>query len=54
MNISYSVGKYRNHDTNRERWAVLQSPSKVWYFPKRYGYIEAKRLCKILNKETNK
>jgi len=38
-----TVGKYRDQDTGRERWAVL-GPTGCWYFAKRYGFANAVRL----------
>lgn len=48
----YSVGKYLDQDTNRQRWAVV-GPWNVWYFPTQYGKKAAHALCKRLNKDSH-
>jgi hypothetical protein len=41
----FVVGRYQDSDTGRYRWGVMQYPSMVWYFPKRYGLKAALDLC---------
>ncbi len=41
----YGIFKYRDPDNKRMRWAVLHFDSQTWYFAKRYGYSNAKKLC---------
>lgn len=44
----FYLQQYRDNDTGRYRWAVLQVPSNVWYFPKHYGKLAAIRLLNRL------
>lgn len=52
--MNYSVGKYRDYSTGRERYAVFEQNTKVWYFPKRYGKKEAERLRNVMEKSIKK
>lgn len=45
----FETGLYLDQDTGRERWAVLDCRTHVWYFPKRYGRRAAEVLCRRLN-----
>ncbi len=49
MKTGFSVGRYFDQDTGRQRWAVV-GPCDVWYFPQRYGRKAAGGLCKRLNR----
>lgn len=42
----YVIGKFNN-----KRWAVLHTPTRVWYFPEEYGKKRAQQLCDKLNKQ---
>lgn len=46
----FMTGIYRDQNTGRQRWAVI-GPSNVWYFPKQYGRIAARALCRKLNRK---
>lgn len=50
---AFTVGRYRDPDTGRERWAVHAAPSGVWYFAKRSGRISASALCHRLRREAS-
>ena len=47
--VGFSVGRYFDQDTQRQRWAVV-GPCDVWYFARRYGKAATRALCKRLNK----
>lgn len=49
MTEPYEVGRYRDYETGRYRWAVLDRQTSVWYFPEEYGKRAAERLCSRLN-----
>ena len=36
---------YRDAETGRDRWAVLELSTRTWYFPKHYGFRAARALC---------
>lgn len=46
----FDVGIYRDQDTGRSRWAVLETNTYTWYFPTRYGRAAALAYCRKLNK----
>lgn len=46
----YIIGHYRDSETNRKRWAVFDSDSKIWYFPDSYGKRAAQALADRLNR----
>lgn len=48
---AYEPGRYRDSDTGRYRWGVLQSPSNVWYFPENYGKAAAVALANKMRRE---
>jgi len=47
--MEFTVGKYIDYGTGRQRWAVFHGPTRVFYFAKHYGKKPAERLCKRLN-----
>lgn len=49
--MPYTVATYRDQDTGRERFAVLDTQSRVFYFAARYGRKAAQVLADRLNKE---
>lgn len=51
---TYAVGKYRDPDSGRQRFAVWASPAQIWYFPDRYGRAAADRLAARLNLEASR
>lgn len=48
----FEIGIYRDQDTGRNRWAVLDKTSGAWYFPKAYGKMAAIALARRLNSES--
>ena len=48
--MNYTAEQYRDNDTGRTRWAVLDRSARVWYFPARYGRAAAQRMAAILNR----
>ncbi len=48
---AFTVGRYRDQDTGRERWAVFAAPSRTWQFPARPGRGPAQALADRLNRE---
>jgi hypothetical protein len=46
----YQTNLYRDPDTGRERWAVLETSTRVWYFPENYGMRAAVALCNRLSR----
>lgn len=47
----YAVGYYRDHgDQRNNRYAVHDTTTGVWYFPKRYGIKACNDFCVRLNK----
>jgi hypothetical protein len=50
MGRHYFAGQYNDPETKRQRWAVVQMPSCVWYFPKRYGKTAAERLAQHMER----
>lgn len=47
---NFSILKYRDPDSGRYRWAILQYGPMVWYFPKRYGYAAARAMLNRMNR----
>lgn len=47
--MSYQVAKYYDQDTSRSRWAVYDTETRVWYFPKQYGSKATQRLAAKFN-----
>ena len=48
--MTFEAGQYRDPNTGRYRWAVLQSPSNVWHFPDNYGKSAAISLTSKLKR----
>lgn len=46
----FGIGRYRDNDTGRERWAVVDTVTHVWFFPEIYGKKAAERLAAKLNR----
>jgi hypothetical protein len=46
----YTADVYRDPDSGRDRWAVLDLLTRAWYFPSSYGRRAAERLARTLNK----
>lgn len=47
--MAYAAARYYDTDTARMRWAVLQTATRCWYFPNRYGERAARQLARRLN-----
>lgn len=47
----FHVNKYRDSATGRTRWAVLELSTRAWYFPMRYGMLEAQALARRLGRQ---
>lgn len=46
---TYKAGQYKDPDTGRTRWAMLDTLSRCWYIPDRYGKRAAERLAARAN-----
>lgn len=49
----YVVALYSDPDTLRERWAVMHTGTRVFYFPNKYGKDRAQRLARKMNNEAS-
>jgi hypothetical protein len=47
----FHVNQYRDSATGRDRWAVLETSTRVWYFPTRYGMRAAQSLARRLRRQ---
>lgn len=47
---AYAANLYRDSETGRTRWAVLELSIRVWYFPKHYGMRAAVAMARRLNR----
>jgi hypothetical protein len=50
--VAYHCNIYRDAETGRQRWAVLELSTRTWYFPKHYGMRAASALCNRMNRGT--